>query len=101
MTTTTEVWPGLPVSVEDQDTDAISVRTSAGQTVRVEDSLGEGLPGVLGAATHVGVGKLGVLDLGVVKLNAPATVAALFTRNLCASPAVHFDRSVAAAGKVQ
>lgn len=101
MTTPNEPWPGVPVFVDDQDGDAISVRTASGQTVRLEDSLGEGLPGVFGAATHVGVGKPGVLDLGVVKLNAPATVSAVFTRNLCASPAVVFDRPVAAAGKVQ
>src|SRR5260370_21761469 len=67
-----------------------------GRDVSVESSLAHQRDGIQCAAVAAGIKSEGVLDFTVVKLTEPGAAAAVFTRRLCPSYAVHHDREVLA-----
>jgi glutamate N-acetyltransferase/amino-acid N-acetyltransferase len=89
------------VFVTDEDDDAVALQTRSGATVAVEKSLRHGIAGGRAIAKHVGVAKDGRLDFMAVRFDRPATTAAVFTRSLCPSPAVVFDRATVAGGEIE
>jgi glutamate N-acetyltransferase/amino-acid N-acetyltransferase len=89
------------VFVTDEDDDAVALQTRAGATVSVDKSLRHGVSGARAVAKHVGVAKDGRLDFTAVRFDRPATTAAVFTRSLCPSPAVVFDRGTVAGGEIE
>jgi glutamate N-acetyltransferase / amino-acid N-acetyltransferase len=109
-----KIWNDLDVYVKDSGPagrdapmsdaleDEVAIRTPDGRTHAVAPTL-EHLPrGLLGVARHVGVAKKpGELDFSAVRLERAATAAAVYTRSLCASPAVVFDRENTARGRIQ
>lgn len=89
------------VFVTNEDDDAISLETRAGETVTVEKSLRHGISGARAVAKHVGVAKDGRLDYMAVRFDRPVTASGVFTRSLCPSPAVVFDRKTVAGGAIE
>jgi glutamate N-acetyltransferase/amino-acid N-acetyltransferase len=69
--------------------------------VKVEPSLAHQPDGVRCAAVAAGIKYEGVLDFTVVKLDAPGSAAAVFTKSLCPSYAVLYGREVLADGRAQ
>ncbi len=97
------VWSDLPVYTQDDGAGArLLVRTPSGELAPVLPTLEHVPGGIRAVAAHVGVAKTAdILDFTVVKLDAPATAAALYTRSLCPSPAVVFDRENTRRGAIQ
>lgn len=93
--------PLRDILVVDEASDQIAFRTTAGQVVAVEPSLQHGVPGAHGGARHVGVARGEALDFSVVRFERPVTAAAVYTRSLTASPAVHFSRRATERGQAQ
>jgi glutamate N-acetyltransferase/amino-acid N-acetyltransferase len=86
----------------DPSRDVVSFRSRGlGQDVAVEGSLEHQPSGVRAAAVAAGVKHSGVLDFTVVRLDEPGSAAAVFTRSLCPSYAVQYDREVLADGRAQ
>lgn len=97
------VWQDRAIFVDD---------TAAEDTIVIEDASGvrydvlptlEHFPrGAQGLARHMGVAAdASALDFSVVHLARPNTAAAVYTRNLCVSPAVTFDRENTNRGLIQ
>ncbi len=74
---------------------------SEGRRVRVEGSLAHQPDGIRCGAVAAGIKYEGVLDFTVVKLDAPGSAAAVFTRSLCPSYAVLYGREALADGRAQ
>jgi glutamate N-acetyltransferase/amino-acid N-acetyltransferase len=72
-----------------------------GRDVHVEGSLAHQPDGIRSAAVAAGIKHEGVLDFSVVKLDAPGSVAALFTKSLCPSYAVLYGRESVENGRAQ
>ena len=72
-----------------------------GREVRVEPSLVHQPGGLRCATVAAGIKYEGVLDFSVVKLDAPGSAAAVFTKSLCPSYAVLAGREVLADGRAQ
>ena len=82
--------------------DIVSFRSSSlGRDVKVEASLVHQPDGIRCAAVSAGIKYEGVLDFTVVRLDAPGSAAAVFTRSLCPSYAVLYGREALADGKAQ
>jgi glutamate N-acetyltransferase/amino-acid N-acetyltransferase len=82
--------------------DVVSFHSSSlGREVKVEGSLAHQPDGVRCAAISAGIKYEGVLDFTVVKLDAPGSAAAVFTRSLCPSYAVLYGREALADGRAQ
>src|SRR5579863_6572462 len=71
------------------------------RTVTLSDSLEHQPAGVETTAVEAGVKAPGILDFTVVRLARPGAAAAVFTRSLCPSYAVEFDKRVLADGRAQ
>src|SRR5258708_2829711 len=69
--------------------------------VRIEGTLAHQPKGVASVAVAAGIKVEGVLDLSVVKLDEPGAAAGVFTKNLCPSYAVTWDRQVLSDGRAQ
>jgi glutamate N-acetyltransferase/amino-acid N-acetyltransferase len=95
-----KVWEDIEVYVDDAERDALSIRVGE-RAIQVEPSLAHVPTGLQSLGAHVGVAKDGAADFSVVRLEKPATVAAVYTRNLCASDSVQFSRQNTARGLVQ
>ncbi|HKQ71935.1 MAG TPA: bifunctional glutamate N-acetyltransferase/amino-acid acetyltransferase ArgJ [Polyangiaceae bacterium] len=96
-------WADQDVFVEENGgEDTITVRLPNGSESAVRPTL-EHLPeGLLGLARHVGVAAdPTITDFSVVRLPKSATTAAVYTRNLCVSPAIVFDRENTNRGLIQ
>ena len=89
------------VFVTNEDDDGVSLETRAGAVVAVEKSLRHGISGARAVAKHVGVAKDGRLDYMAVRFDRPVTASGVFTRSLCPSPAVVFDRKTVAGGAIE
>ncbi|HTB77561.1 MAG TPA: bifunctional ornithine acetyltransferase/N-acetylglutamate synthase, partial [Polyangiaceae bacterium] len=86
----------------DPTDDVVSFHSkSLGREVRVEPSLAHQPDGIRCAAVAAGIKYEGVLDFTVVKLDAPGSAAAVFTRSLCPSYAVLHGREALADGRAQ
>jgi glutamate N-acetyltransferase/amino-acid N-acetyltransferase len=82
--------------------DVVSFRSRGeGRDVRVEGSLAHQPEGIRCTAVAAGIKHEGVLDFTVVKLDAPGSAAAVFTRSLCPSYAVLYGREALADGRAQ
>ncbi len=82
--------------------DVVSFRSSSlGRDVNVDASLVHQPDGIRCAAVSAGIKYEGVLDFTVVRLDAPGSAAAVFTRSLCPSYAVLYGREALADGKAQ
>jgi glutamate N-acetyltransferase/amino-acid N-acetyltransferase len=82
--------------------DVVSFRSSSlGSDVNVEGSLAHQPDGIRCTAVSAGIKYDGVLDFTVVKLDAPGSAAAVFTRSLCPSYAVLYGREALADGRAQ
>jgi glutamate N-acetyltransferase/amino-acid N-acetyltransferase len=97
------VWPDLPVfSDVDGDSSRLVVKGSSGEVTPVLDSIAHVPSGIRAVAGHVGIAKKAdVLDFTAIKLDRPALAAAIYTRSLCPSPAVVFDRQNTRRGTIQ
>jgi glutamate N-acetyltransferase/amino-acid N-acetyltransferase len=98
-----KVWDDRAIYVtEAGGEDTIEIRLASGRSAKVESSI-EHLPlGLQACTAHVGVAQdPQVLDFSVVRLPRPATAAAVYTRNLCVSPAIDFDRENTRRGLIQ
>lgn len=89
------------VFVTDEDEDGVAFETHAGATVAVDKTLRHGIAAARAVAKHVGVAKDGRLDFMAVRFDRPVTTAAVFTRSLCPSPAVLFDKQTVADGQIE
>ncbi len=89
------------VFVTDEDEDGVSLETRAGATVAVDKTLRHGISAARAVAKHVGVAKDGRLDFMAVRFDRPVTTSAVFTRSLCPSPAVVFDKQTVAGGPIE
>jgi glutamate N-acetyltransferase/amino-acid N-acetyltransferase len=69
--------------------------------VNVEPTLAHQPEGIRCAAVSAGIKYEGVLDFTVVKLDAPGSAAAVYTRSLCPSYAVLYGREILQDGKAQ
>ncbi len=86
----------------DPSEDVVSFHSrTLGRDVRVEGSLAHQPDGIRGAAVAAGIKYEGVLDFTVVKLDAPGSAAAVFTKSLCPSYAVLYGRESLANGRAQ
>src|ERR1700755_1910296 len=74
---------------------------SLGRDVNVEPTLVHQPDGIRCAAVSAGIKYEGVLDFTVVKLDAPGSAAAVYTRSLCPSYAVQYGREILKDGKAQ
>ena len=82
--------------------DVLSFHSSSERReVRVEASLAHQPSGIRCGAVAAGIKYEGVLDFTVVKLDAPGSAAAVFTRSLCPSYAVLHGREALADGRAQ
>jgi glutamate N-acetyltransferase/amino-acid N-acetyltransferase len=73
----------------------------SGREIRVQPSLEHQPEGISCVAVPAGVKSEGVLDFTVVKLRAPGSAAAVFTKSLCPSHAVTYDKERLANGRAQ
>ncbi len=88
--------------MSDPSLDVVSFESRMmGRDVSVESSLAHQPDGIQCAAVAAGIKSEGVLDFTVVKLTEPGAAAAVFTRSLCPSYAVQYDREVLADGRAQ
>ena len=86
----------------DPSDDVVSFQSrTLGREVKVEPTLVHQPAGLRTAAISAGIKVAGVLDFSVVKLDAPGSVAAVFTKSLCPSYAVLAGRAVVAGGRAQ
>ncbi len=86
----------------DPSDDTISFPSaSLGRDVKVEGTLAHQPDGLRSVAVAAGIKYEGVLDLTVVKLDAPGSVAGIFTKSLCPGYAVLYGREVVANGRAQ
>ena len=86
----------------DPSEDVVSMHSrSLQREVRVEGSLVHQPDGIRCAAVAAGIKYEGVLDFTVIKLDAPGTAAAVFTKSLCPSYAVVYGREALANGRAQ
>jgi len=96
-----QVWENLPVFIDESGGERVLVKSRAGTEHAVEPTLQHFPKGIRGGATHVGVAvDPGTLDFSVVRLPAACTTAAVYTRNMCVSPAIVFDRENTARGLI-
>jgi len=98
-----QIWSDKPIYVTERGgEDEIRVQLPSGESANVSGSL-EHLPrGLRSCAAHIGVAvDPTILDFSVVRLERPATSAAVYTRNLCVSPAIDFDRQNTKRGQIQ
>jgi glutamate N-acetyltransferase/amino-acid N-acetyltransferase len=87
---------------DDPSDDVVSFRSRAlGREIAVEPSLAHQPDGIRSAAAAAGVKHEGVLDFTVVRLDEPGSAAAVFTKSLCPSYAVVFDKAALADGRAQ
>ena len=92
----------LGAASADPSDDVVSFRSKAeGRDVTVEASLAHQPEGIRCAAVAAGIKYEGVLDFTVVKLDAPGSAAAVFTKSLCPSYAVLYGREALADGRAQ
>jgi glutamate N-acetyltransferase/amino-acid N-acetyltransferase len=89
------------VFVTNEDDDGVALETRAGATVTVDKTLRHGISGARAVAKHVGVAKDGRLDFMAVRFDRPVTASGVFTRSLCPSPAVLFDKKTVAGGRIE
>ena len=86
----------------DTGEDVVSFHSSQlGRDVRVDASLAHQPDGIRCGAVAAGIKYEGVLDFTVVKLDAPGSAAAVFTKSLCPSYSVLYGREALADGKAQ
>jgi glutamate N-acetyltransferase/amino-acid N-acetyltransferase len=86
----------------DPSRDVVSFRSrKLGRDVAVEGTLAHQPSGIRSAAVAAGVKRPGVLDFTVVKLDAPGSAAGVFTKSLCPSYAVQFDKETLSDGRAQ
>jgi glutamate N-acetyltransferase/amino-acid N-acetyltransferase len=97
-----QVWQDRPIFVSDSTPEREIVVRTEGREVRVEHTLQHFPEHISGAVRHVDVpnDRKG-LDLSVVRLPRPCTTAAVYTRNLCVSPAILFDRKNTQRGSIE
>jgi glutamate N-acetyltransferase/amino-acid N-acetyltransferase len=89
-------------SSADPSDDTVSFHSrTLGRDVKVEGSLAHQPDGIRCAAVSAGIKHEGVLDFSVVALDAPGSVAAVFTKSLCPSYAVLYGRQSVANGRAQ
>ncbi len=82
--------------------DVISFRSRhLGRDVAIEATLAHQPEQISAVATAAGIKHPGVLDFTVVKLEARGSAAGVFTRSLCPSYAVQFDKRALADGHAQ
>ena len=82
--------------------DVVSFRSRGeGRDVKVESTLAHQPDGIRCGAVAAGIKYEGVLDFTVVKLDAPGSAAAVFTRSLCPSYSVLYGREALADGRAQ
>ncbi len=99
----TQVWDSRPIFIEGANAEEqLFVRGSGAERYDVVPTLQHFPSGIRGAAAHVGVAAdPTVLDFSVVRLPRACTAAAVYTRNLCVSPAIVFDRENTTRGEIQ
>jgi len=86
----------------DPSADVVSFQSrTLGREVAIETTLAHRPEGIRAAAVAAGIKHADVLDLAVVKLDAPGAAAGVFTTNLCPGHTIPFDRRVLADGKAQ
>jgi glutamate N-acetyltransferase/amino-acid N-acetyltransferase len=96
-----KVWHDSQIQVL-KDSQTIAIVGSDGEVHRIEASLDCIPEHIKGATAHVGVANdQGVLDFSVVKFNKPCIASAVYTRSLCASPAVQLSRENTNKGYIQ
>jgi glutamate N-acetyltransferase/amino-acid N-acetyltransferase len=102
-----KLWGDWNAQVEvaasaDPTDDVVSFHSkSEGREVRVDPTLAHQPDGIRCAAVAAGIKYEGVLDFTVVKLDAPGSAAAVFTKSLCPSYAVLAGREALADGRAQ
>lgn len=99
----TKVWPDLHVYVTGGlNGDRIHVQRRAGQLANVERTLTHMPSGFSALACHIGVApRPDQLDFSVVRFDRATLASAVYTRSLCVSPAVLFDRENTRRGWLQ
>jgi glutamate N-acetyltransferase/amino-acid N-acetyltransferase len=86
----------------DPSEDVVSFHSSReGREVRVDPTLAHQPAGITCGALAAGIKHEGVLDFTIVKLDAPGSAAAVFTKSLCPSYAVLYGREALADGRAQ
>jgi glutamate N-acetyltransferase/amino-acid N-acetyltransferase len=86
----------------DPSDDVVSFQSrTLGREVKIEPTLAHQPAGLRTAAISAGIKYEGVLDFSVVRLDAPGSVAAVFTQSLCPSYAVLAGREAVADGRAQ
>ena len=102
-----KVWGDWNAELEvaasaDPTEDVVSFHSkSEGREVRVDPTLAHQPDGIRCAAVAAGIKYEGVLDFTVVKLDAPGSAAAVFTKSLCPSYAVLAGREALADRRAQ
>ena len=98
-----QVWQERAIFVDGSgDEDIVSVRAADSVSYTVVPTLEHFPRGVRGLARHVGVAAdASTLDFSVIRLPRPCTAAAVYTRNICVSPAIVFDRENTRRGQIQ
>ncbi len=82
-------------------TNTIAFKTGDGTLINVDNNLTHQPIGIKSVAKCVGILKSNVLDFTVIRLDETGTVAAVYTRSLCASDAVIFDRANTKTGDIR
>ena len=97
------VWQNRAIYVDDTaPEDIIALEDARGVRYDVLPTLEHFPPGAQGLARHLGIAAdASALDFSVVHLARPNTAAAVYTRNLCVSPAITFDRENTNRGLIQ
>jgi glutamate N-acetyltransferase/amino-acid N-acetyltransferase len=75
--------------------------TTSGELVKIENDLSHQPAGITSLAKAFGIKYENVKDFTVIRLSKPWTAAAVYTRNMCPSDAVKYDRKVTEAGEVE
>jgi glutamate N-acetyltransferase / amino-acid N-acetyltransferase len=98
-----QIWADRRVFIEAEPAEgAVYIELAGGQRCDVVPTLQHLPEGLQSLAAHVGVAAdASVLDFSVVRLAKPCTTAAVYTRNLCVSPAIVFDRENTSRGLIQ
>jgi len=88
-----EVLKGQNIFIDDESTDIVLIKNGRGENIEVKPDFSFVPNGIQGMASHIGVAvDTSALDFSVILLKNSCLASAVYTRSLCVSPAIIFDR---------